>query len=235
MHTSSAHASTCGVDGRLAATTRRAVRSARRRLRRRASRTPSTASWSPCRTPNGTRACRDSSASISHDHATSASSGSTPMSGSSGACAKHTMRHAPFHGVGSSGSCSRMNRPVPYGGVHALGLGAHVARRGRCTSGASPVGAAISRTDRSLAERRWLARPRPHARTTPAPSGDDGQPRGQTRVRPRWSPPGAPRCAAPSPALVAGVRAALTVVSAGAGRRALGARRSHRCAWPGAS
>ena len=94
-------------------------------------------------------AVRESSASTSHDHATSASRGSTPISGSSGACAKHTMRHGPFHGAGSSGSCSRMKRPVPIRGVDALGSRDARRRRARAQFGASPVGAGISRTERS--------------------------------------------------------------------------------------
>ena len=50
------------------------------------------------------RAPRASSASISHDHATSATNGSRPMSVSSGAWAKQTTRNAPPQASGSSGS-----------------------------------------------------------------------------------------------------------------------------------
>src|SRR5690606_16277241 len=58
-------------------------------------------------------ASRDSSASTSHDQVTSASSGSVPISGSSGACAKAITRQAPFHAEGSSGSNSSTKRPEP--------------------------------------------------------------------------------------------------------------------------
>src|SRR5829696_6343478 len=87
---------------------------------------------------------REPSASISQDQATSASSGSTPMSGSSGACAKHTILQAPFHGAGSSGSCSRMKRPVPYGESIPSCSGRTSPASAR-HSGARPLGAGISR------------------------------------------------------------------------------------------
>ena len=67
------------------------------------------------------------------------------MSVSSGACAKHTMRHAPVPGLGfrrvvqqdePSGAAARSRR---------LTLGAHVAGKGEA-NGASPAGAGISRT-----------------------------------------------------------------------------------------
>ena len=101
-------------------------------------------------------------------------------------------------------------------------------------SGASPVGAGISRTRRSSRNSRA-----PHvgfgpARRTPVPPGDDAQPRGQTRVRPRWSPPGAPRCAAP-PRSRRRRPGCAHRDQPGAGRRALGARRSRRSTWPAAS
>ena len=73
------------------------------------------------------------------------------MSGSSGACAKHTMRHGPFQGAGSSGSCSRMNRPVPYAESAPSASGRTSPARA-IASGASPVGAGISRTEQVLAE-----------------------------------------------------------------------------------
>ncbi len=112
MHTSSAHASTCGAIGPCGDHDARSSIWAP---------SPSAASdpnpfeivlvavpeaeWNVAR--------RDARASISHDHATSASIGSTPMSVSSGAWAKHTIRHGPFQGPGSAGSWSRMKRPVP--------------------------------------------------------------------------------------------------------------------------
>ncbi len=106
-------------------------------------------SWWRCRTRSGTRRRASLSASISQDHATSASSGSTPMSGSSGACAKHTMRHGPLQ-------ATRLVRVVKQDeaarAVHRLArLRTRDARRRASAraSGASPAGAAISLTVRS--------------------------------------------------------------------------------------
>ena len=164
------------------ATTRPAVRSARRRPPPPASRTPSTGSWWRCRMPSGSRHGATRARPSSQDHATSASSGSMPISGSSGACAKQTMRQAPFHGgrlVGivqqdeATGAVRRSRRP----------------RRRERTSPASASAFGASPLRRGdLAHRRGLrgsgcpAPPAPRCAKAPMPPGDAAQPRGQTRV-----------------------------------------------------
>jgi hypothetical protein len=147
MHTNSAHASTCGA---IAPSGDQDARSSICAPSPSAAREPKPlesvfvavpeAEWNPAR--------RDASASVSHVQATSARSGSTPISGSSGAWAKHTMRQGPFHGAGSSGSCSSTSRPVPYGESTSSGE-ERTSPAIASACGASPCGAGISRTVRS--------------------------------------------------------------------------------------
>ena len=99
-------------------------------LRLRVRRIRSRGSSSPCRRQPCSAAPRVSSASTSHDHATSARNGSTPISVSSGACAKQMTRNGPPQASGSLGSYSSTNRPVPSSESSAVAGGRDVRGEG---------------------------------------------------------------------------------------------------------
>ena len=178
-----------------------------------------------------------SSASISQDQPTRASSGSVTISGSTSARAKVTQRNVPCHASLPAGSCSRTRRPLPISSSPTSTSAVTAAEKGamRCRGGdvldgeLGPPGLGRERVDRppELVRGGDGLRVRDHLWSVRARCRRRWMTRRTARCRPAWKDRGVPdaTATAPAPPAADGRRAPGAVACwcrPAAGRRARG-------------